>query len=208
MRKITAIGAAAAAALTMGMLAACGAAASQPPPSASAQGQASATSPAPATNPAPATGTESATATGEIWQWALGRDVWSDPALQPYTHNLGRTMDTDANVQSRGFQLTPDSSGTVTSVTLYNDENDLGYPGSETNFSAYQGSLPLELSWDDTATEVSQTLGSGSRSGGYGTDITFTYVTDDGYRVEVGFAARHDADLPDSPIHYIRVSQA
>ena len=201
MRKITAIGTAAAAALTAGMLAACGGSVPQSSPSVSAQGQVPASSPAPATSTVPA-------ATAEIWRWALGRNVWSDPALQPYTHNLGRTPDTDVNVQSQGFQLTPDSSGAVTSVTLYNDENALGYPGSDTNFSAYQGSLPLGLSWADSAAEVSGMLGSGSRAGGYGTDITFTYLTDAGYRVEVGFAARHDADLPDSPIHYIKVSRA
>ncbi|MBN9621321.1 MAG: hypothetical protein J0H43_16590, partial [Actinobacteria bacterium] len=102
---------------------------------------------------------ETPVAAGEIWQWALGRNVWSDPDLQPYTQTLGRTWDTDVNVQSLGFQLTPDAAGAVVAVTVYNDENALGYPGTETNFAAYRGTLPLGLTWAHTATDVEQLLG-------------------------------------------------
>ena len=112
------------------------------------------------------------------------------------------------NVQSLGFQLAPDAPGTVTAVTVHNDENLLGYPGSETTFRAYRGTLPLGLSWDHTATDVDQLPGSDDRTGGWGTDITYSYITTDGYRVDVGFVARHDSDLPGSPIHFIRVSPA
>lgn len=194
MKKITAIGTAAAAALAAGMLPGCATSSPQPP--------------TPSPSSTPATSSAAPAVSGEIWQWALGRNVWNDAALQPYTHNLGRSWDTDVNVQSQGFQLTPDSSGTVTSVTVYNDENALGYPGSDTNFSAYQGRLPLGLSWSDTATSVGQRYGTGTQSGGFGTDITCTYTTRNGYRVEIGFVARHAGDLPNSPIHYIRVSRA
>jgi hypothetical protein len=84
------------------------------------------------TTPAP----EPATPSGEVWQWALGRNVWTDPDLQQYTQSLGDTHDTDVNVQSEGFQLTADSSGTVVAVTLFNDETALGMPQSETSYSA------------------------------------------------------------------------
>lgn len=193
MKKITELGAIAAAILAAGMLAACGTSRSY--------------GPSPLPRPVPSSSPAQAPS-GEIWQWALGRNVWDDPALQPYTHDLGRTEDTDVNVQSQGFQLTPDSSGAVYSVTVYNDETALGLPYVETNFNAYRGKLPLQLTWSDTANDVTRMYGAGNQAGGYGTTITSTYLTRDGYRVEVGFMALHDQDLPNSPIHYIRVSRA
>jgi hypothetical protein len=134
--------------------------------------------------------------------------VWDDPALQPYTHDLGRSWDTDVNVQSQGFQLTPDSSGAVYSVTVYNDETQLGFPDVNSNFSAYRGILPMRLTWNNTADDVMRMYGTGTQAGGYGTPVTFTYLTDDGYRVEVGLLASHQEDIPNSPLHYIRVSSA
>lgn len=184
MKKISAIAAIVAAILISGILTAC-ASPSQPRPH-----------PQPPAPPA-----------GEVWQWALGRNVWDDSALQPYTHDLGRTSDTDVNVQAQGFQLTPDSSGNVYSVTVYNDETALGFPGTDTNFSAYRGALPLGLTWADTASDVIAKYGTGNQAGGYGTPITFTYVTNDGYRVEVGLLAAHESDIPGSPLHYITVSR-
>lgn len=70
------------------------------------------------------------------------------------------------------------------------------------------GTLPLGLSWTDTATDVSQKCGGAIQTGGFGTDITYTYMTTSGYRVEIGFVARHMADLPNSPIHSIKVALA
>ena len=226
MRKLVAIAVPTAAAFAVGVLSACGGPPPAPPPTTStapAPGPTTiepvpdpttagpvhtTTPPEPAPEPTPEPTTDTPVATAEVWQWALGRNVWSDPDLQPYTGSLGRTWDTDVNVQSYGFQLTPDASGVVTSVTVYNDENALGYPGSETNFRAYPGALPFDLTWSHTATDVEAMLGAGDRTGGYGTDITYSYLTTNGYRVDVGFVARHDADLAGSPMHFIRVSLA
>ncbi|TCC20573.1 hypothetical protein [Kribbella sindirgiensis] len=147
---------------------------------------------------------------GEIWQWALGRNLWTDPGLAAYAEDLGTDWGdpgTDANVHSRGFQLTADSSGTVTAVTLYNDESALGYPAGETSFSAYQGSLPMGLTWNTTATDLGVVYGAANQTGGYGTEIAFTYVTPGGEQVRLSFAARHERDLPGSPIHSITVSR-
>ncbi|WP_350275853.1 hypothetical protein [Kribbella sp. HUAS MG21] len=147
---------------------------------------------------------------GEIWEWALGRNLWSDPGLAAYAKDLGTDWSdpgTDANVHSRGFQLTADSSGTVTAVTLYNDESALGYPGEDTNFSAYQGSLPMGLTWSTTATDLGAGYGAENQTGGYGTEIVFTYTTPSGGRLEISFAARHERDLPGAAIHSITVAR-
>lgn len=222
MRKLVLVGTPVAAVLAIGLLGACDPSPGPPRPSPTVSTDTASPTPDPTTTapeptpeppsptpePTPEPTTDEPVATGEIWQWALGRNVWSDPDLQPYTQTLGRTWDTDVDVQSLGFQLTPDASGAVVAVTVYNDENALGYPGSETSFAAYRGTLPLGLTWAHTATDVEQLLGSDNRTGGWGTDITYAYTTTDGLRVEVGFVARHDGDLPGSPIHFVRVSPA
>ena len=146
--------------------------------------------------------------TGEIWEWALGRNVFEDPALYKLTSQLGHApdYDTDINVQSRGYQLTMDSEGTVVQVTLYNDENELGYPGSETNFSAYSGRLPGGLTWQETASTMgAQANGENQVGGGWGIEYSFRYATQDGYRLEVTFAAAHSDELAEAPIHSIGV---
>src|SRR5690348_7784937 len=38
----------------------------------------------------------------EVWQWALGRNLWTDPNLAPYLVFL-HDDDTDVSVQSEGF---------------------------------------------------------------------------------------------------------
>lgn len=144
---------------------------------------------------------------GEIWQWAIGRNVWDDDNLYKYTHELGRSS-TDVNVQSEGFQLTLDGSGTVTAVTLYNDETALGFPASSSNFYAYKGVLPSGLSWRTTPEDIGAAYGAANQSGGFGTEITFAFRTSDGYRLEVGFNARHESDLPGSLVHSITVTRA
>ncbi|HET9170392.1 MAG TPA: hypothetical protein VFN97_13195 [Actinospica sp.] len=162
---------------------------------------------APSTTAPSAPGSETPKSAGEIWQWALGRNVWADSSLRPYSGSLGTTSDTDLNVQSQGFKLSFDSSGTVTEVTLFNDETAIGLPSSSSSFTAYRGSLPAGLSWQDTASTLGEQYGAQNQTGGYGTDITFTHVTGDGYEVQIAFAARHASDLPNSPIHYIAVSR-
>lgn len=146
--------------------------------------------------------------TGEIWEWAIGRNVWTDPALEPYAREVGTDDGTDIDVQSEGFKLTLDSTGTVVvSVTVFNDENALGLPGMETNFSPYRGELPLGLTWADTATSLlSAHPAYSAASGGYGTSITFTYVVE-GYRFDVALQARHESDVPGSALHYIVVGR-
>ena len=150
------------------------------------------------------TTTPTPVAQGEIWQWALGRNVWEDPQLQRYSRQLGSSEETDVMVQSQGFSLTPDGSGVVTAVTLFNDETALGLPVSESSFSAYKGRLPMGLTWGTTARQMGAVYGASNQSGGFGTSITFMYVSD-GYSLQVGFAARHERDLPQSPIHSIVV---
>jgi hypothetical protein len=145
---------------------------------------------------------------GEVWQWALGRDVWSDPALAPYTGDLGTDWadpDTDVHVQSEGFTLTPDASGTVVAVTVYNDETALGFPPSSSSFSAYRGALPGGLTWSDTASDLGVEYGAPEVSGGWGTSIVLSASTQDGHPLAITFLATHADDLPGSPIHSITI---
>ncbi|HET9649319.1 MAG TPA: hypothetical protein VFP34_13975 [Microlunatus sp.] len=158
----------------------------------------------PAPQPEPTDSSTSSDATAEIWFWALGRNVWTDPALIPYTGGLGYG-DTDVNLHAAGVQLALDPQGTVTSVTVYNDENALGYPGSETNFSAYAGMLPLGLTWSDDVSSVDASHALVSESGGFGTEIVHTFV-DNGLRIDVTFTARHSNELPGASIHGITVA--
>lgn len=145
---------------------------------------------------------------GEIWQWAIGMDM-DDPALAEYMGFLFEDeMGGGAMVKSEGFELNLDSSATVRSVTLFNDESRLGF--SENTFSAYKGELPAGLSWDNTATNVVELLGQPDESytAGYGVELSFTYLDWEGYRLEISLAARHQQDLWDSPMHTIDVSWA
>jgi hypothetical protein len=146
--------------------------------------------------------------TGEIWQWALGRNLWTDPALEQYSRQLGLYwgQSTDAEAQSQGFELTADSTGTVTSVTLYNDETDLGFPQSSTSYQAYQGRLPGGLTWDDTGSTVGAEYGTQSMGGyGSGLELAFDYKTDDGHPLTITFNASTKAELPDAPMHSIMI---
>lgn len=147
-----------------------------------------------------------ATPGGEIWQWALGRSL-DDPQLRPYTANLDQD---EANVQPAGFQLFFGASGTVTSVTLFNDEAELGLGAGSSSFSAYPGTLPGGLEWTDTARDVVEALGEPDESytTGYGVEASFSYADWRGYDLEIRLAARHQADLWTSPMHCITVTQA
>ncbi|GAB2681800.1 hypothetical protein [Thalassiella azotivora] len=140
---------------------------------------------------------------GEVWQWALGRDLWSDPVFVTYTEDLGTDWGepgTDVHVQSQGFSLTADDAGTVVAVTLYNDETALGLPASDSSFSADAGDLPGGLTWADTASDLGIEYGAPGVSGGWGTTIVLDAETDDGYALSVTFLATHAEDLPGSPI--------
>lgn len=152
----------------------------------------------------PGTSSEFRSHQGEIWTWALGRNVRTDPDLKYYKVR----DDGSVVVQSEGFILGTDASGAVTAVTLYNDESALGLPYVDSNMKAYKGSLPEGLSWRDTATEVISKFGSGKQFGGYGIPITLTYPMSGGRYLEVELLATHENDLANSPIHSISVSQA
>jgi hypothetical protein len=147
-------------------------------------------------------GDEPSAPRGEIWQWALGRDI-DDPALRPYTLNMKGDA---ANVQPEGFALHFDTAQRVYLVSLYNDERSLGFE-EENTFGAYRGELPNGLSWDMTATDLLETLGEpdDAYTTGYGAELSFTYRNLDGYAVEIMLAARHQRDLPTSPMHVINV---
>ncbi|HET8657541.1 MAG TPA: hypothetical protein VFM55_00915 [Micromonosporaceae bacterium] len=139
---------------------------------------------------------------GEIWQWALGRDL-DDPALRRYTANLKGDA---AHVKSEGFTLHFDAAMTVYSVTLFNDEAKLGWGPGDT-FRAYRGQLPGGLSWDMTAADVVNTLGQPDQAytTGYGVELSFTYQDVDGFEIEIRLVARHQRDLWPSPMHSIDV---
>lgn len=156
--------------------------------------------PVPTTDPIPAPDD-----TWEIWEWSLGRDAWNDPDLAPMSSELGLPSDTTVNDYANGYQLALDESGTVVAVVLYNDEVELGWPESETTFMDYPGSLPLDLTWYDTVDTVEEQLGVGTMAGGWGTEITYSYETTDGYVVEVSFAATHESDLLGAWLHTITV---
>ena len=143
---------------------------------------------------------------GEIWQWALGRNAWSDPALTRLASSLGRSSKTNILAHAYGFELNLDDAGTVVAVVLYNDEDSLGLSSSETSFRAYAGTLPAGLTWRDTYGSVVTQYGPGDQqTGGWGTEHTVSYVTTDGRRLEVTYAATHSAELPTSAIHTITV---
>lgn len=143
-------------------------------------------------------------ASAEIWQWALGRNVWDDPSLANLASSLGASSSTAILAQPYGFQLVLDSSGNVTKVVLYNDETALGLPVSDTSFSAYPGALPADLSWDDTIDTVVARYGAGEEVlGGWGTEYTHAYQTEDGLILEVAYVAKHENELPGSPLHTI-----
>lgn len=142
----------------------------------------------------------------EIWQWALGRNAWNDPALMDFASSLGRSSKTNILSHAGGFELDLDESGAVVAVVLYNDEDSLGLPASETSFKAYAGSLPGELTWQDSYGTVVTRAGTGQKvAGGWGAEYTFSYPAADGKRIDVTYLAKHSTELPTSPIHTITV---
>jgi hypothetical protein len=146
---------------------------------------------------------------GEIWEWALGRNAWADPALAGLASSLGRSSKSNILVHPRGFELDLDGSGAVVAVVLYNDETALGLPASESSFLAYGGALPAGLSWRDSHDTVVARHGEGDLVvGGWGVEYTFRYETTDGVRVDVTYMAKHEDALAGSPIHTVTVRPA
>lgn len=146
----------------------------------------------------------------EIWQWALGRNVWTDPALQPYSRNLG--MDSyhlEISVQSQGFRLIPDDVGNVSMVRLVNDEAKLGYNWGGTPFKAYQGQLPDGLSWNYTAGDLGVDCSAPGVSCLMGAEQQ-RYTRDGSYRLRIVFAvtSQNLDQLPYAPMLSIDVTRA
>ena len=152
--------------------------------------------------------TQAGAPTGEIWQWALGRNAWQDPELKRLASKLGRTTNTNISAYADGFGLTLDAQGVVIAVVLMNDEVALGMEGSDTSFSAYGGRLPAGLFWTDSYDTVIARYGAGQLVvGGNGTEYTYAYRATTGQRIDVTYLARHAAALRAAPLHSVTVSR-
>ncbi|BDB40783.1 MULTISPECIES: hypothetical protein [Mycobacterium] len=148
----------------------------------------------------------------EIWQWAIGRNVFTDPALQQYSRLLGINRSTDVYVESKGFSMSCDGGGNVVSVTLYNDEVAVGWrrPGNNT-FRAYRGALPARLTWNTRARDLHFVYGAPNMVAGFPPDriipIAFaTRTTDHWFDLVLEFATGYAENLPSAPILRITVS--
>lgn len=166
---------------------------------------------------------------GEIWEWALGKNMLTDPKLLDYVNSTpvgaGRVCYGDpklcqesppspqdalaltdvVRVPSEGFGLVPDEHGTVVSVVLYNDLREQKY--------LYRGRLPEGWTWDSTATDLGAVFGAPNMVAGFEQQpyvpIAFKYQTADHlYDLRVEFAAGTAAELPGAHMRTITVSQA
>ncbi len=166
---------------------------------------------------------------GEIWEWALGKDILTDPTLRDYVNSTplgaGRVCYGDPNlcqqsppssqdalaltdvvrVPSEGFGLVPDEQAKVVSVVLYNDIREHKY--------LYQGRLPEGWTWDTTATDLGDVFGAPNMVAGFEQQpyipIAFkSHTADNLYDLRVEFAATTAADLPGALMRTITVSQA
>jgi len=160
---------------------------------------------------------------GEIWEWALGRDLWTDPDLAPYLHPIvqcaaGEQCPGWAQSVDDGWKANPGGDGRVVSVELYNDETVLETP-NDPNISgpssrglkrAYKGKLPLEKTWSTTANDMGAAYGTRNmifgRNEYMGIPTTFEYLSEDGrYKFRFEFYAMTAQDLPNALIHKIEV---
>ena len=166
---------------------------------------------------------------GEIWEWALGKDMLTDPTLRDYVNSTplgaGRVCYGDpklcqesppspqdalaltdvVRVPSEGFGLVPDEHGKVVSVVLYNDLREQKY--------LYQGRLPEGWTWASTAADLGDVFGAPNMVAGFEQQpyipIAFKSQTADHlYDLRVEFAATNAAELPGAHMRTITVSQA
>ncbi len=166
---------------------------------------------------------------GEIWEWALGKDMLTDPTLRDYVNSTplgaGRVCYGDpklcqesppspqdalaltdvVRVPNEGFGLVPDEHGKVVSVVLYNDLREQKY--------LYRGRLPEGWTWDSTATDLGDVFGAPNMVAGFEQQpyipIAFQSQTADHlYDLRVEFAATNAAELPGARMRTITVSQA
>jgi hypothetical protein len=149
---------------------------------------------------------------GEVWEWAPGRNGFTDPYLNRYMSMMfeqwdKRNWNTDVYVHAQGFMLNIDGEGVVQEVVLYYDEVELGLPESDTSMHTYQGRLPGGLTWDDTPATLGAHFGDSNQAGGmFG--ITFSYRTNDGYDFVVTTTAEDESELPTARIAFITVTRS
>ncbi len=166
---------------------------------------------------------------GEIWEWALGKDMLTDPTLRDYVNSApggpGRVCYGDptlcqqsptnpqdilpasgiVKVPSEGFGLVPDEHGKVVSVVLYNDLLQHKY--------LYQGRLPEGWTWGSNATDLGAVFGAPNMVAGIEQQpyipIAFTFRSaDNRYDLRVEFAATKEAELPGALMREITVTLA
>jgi hypothetical protein len=160
---------------------------------------------------------------GDIWKWALGRDLWTDPDLEQYLHPIAQCAAGEqcagwAQSLDDGWKANPGADGLVVSVELFNDETALGTPnhpniaGSSSAGlkQAYKGRLPLEKTWRTTANDMAAAYGAGNmvfgRNEYMGIPATFEYLSEDArYKFWFEFYAMTAQDLPNALIHKIEV---
>jgi hypothetical protein len=160
---------------------------------------------------------------GDIWEWALGRNIWTDPDLNQYFHptvQCGSEGQCPGWAQSLddGWKANPGGDNNVVSVELFNDETALGTPNNPNiaNTSsgglkhAYKGRLPLGKTWSTTAKDMDAVYGARNmifgRNAYLEIPMTFEYFTDDGrYKFWFEFYAMTAQDLPNAFIHKIEV---
>ena len=159
----------------------------------------------------------------DIWEWALGRDLWTDTDLAQYLHPIvqcsgERQCSGWAQSLDDGWKANPGMDGKVVSVELFNDETALGTPnnpdisGSTSGGlkSAYEGGLPLEKTWSTTANDMGAVYGARNmifgRNAYFEIPMTFEYFTEDGrYKFWFEYYAMTAQDLPNARIHKIEV---
>jgi hypothetical protein len=160
---------------------------------------------------------------GDIWEWALGRDLWTDPDLEQYLHPImqcgsGGECPGWAQSLDDGWKANPGVDGNVVSVELFNDETVLGTPDNPNVAVSsggglkhpYNGKLPLEKTWSTTAKDMGVVYGARNmifgRNAYLEAPVTFQYFTDDGrYKLWFEFYAMTAQDLPNARIHEIEV---
>ena len=160
---------------------------------------------------------------GDIWEWALGKDLWIDPDLEPYLHPIVQCTGEGqcpgwAQSLDDGWKANPGADGMVVSVEMFNDETVLGTP-NDPNIAgstsggvnhAYEGRLPLEKTWSTTANDMGAAFGARNmifgRNEYLGIPTTFEYLSEDGrYKFWFEFYAMTAQDLPNALIHKIQV---
>lgn len=136
---------------------------------------------------------------GEVWQWALGQNVWEDPLYTLSQEQSFSPGSTDVYANTLGFSLTPDEQGVVRVVTLFN---------AGTGMVAYPGRLPGGLDWSMTGSDLVAELGEETLTAIDGVPFSFSTVTTDGYQLDVYVAALHQDELAGAAMTEIAVRPA